>query len=488
MAERSAGRNDDVPSRRRFLAAAGTVGAAVGLAGCSLGGASPTGTTVVQLAASSDEESIQSAINDTLHGVGVPSDVTVEIVPTTSDIARSQYSQWLSAGLEQPSLMRMDSGWTLPFVLRDQIVNLEEELPDVADRVKDETFEASVATATGPDGDLHAVPLFSDFGLMLYRKDLVEAAGYDPGGWATNPIPWQEFSRAVADARAEAGTDYGFTFQARIGEGLSCCTFTELMCSWGGSYFGPEEYLLGPVGDRPVTVDGDPAVRANRMVRRFVHGEDNPGGGGPSEFAGSITPNAVFSWSVGSSLGPFTDGAAVAHRNWPFAVQAAGGEDAFGEDLGVMPIPYGVEPGEAAVDGMGGSVSALGGWHVALNPNARHPEAAKQVLRGLSTDEFGMTLLEELGYLPPKPGLLDSRQARDVDVMGRYLDTITYAGEHAVPRPVTVAWPMQSPRIAQQVSAAFTREKRPERAMADLASILTDIEESIAEQGTQNGN
>lgn len=466
-------------SRRRFLTALGAVGSAVGTAGCTLGGAAESSGTVVQLAASSDEKSIEPALNETLHRLGVPDDVSLEILGTSSDIARSQFSQWLSAGLDRPSLLRMDSGWTIPFILRDQLTNLSRELPDVASRVESDYFDASVATATGPDGDLYGVPLFADFGLMLYRKDLVREAGYDPSGWETDPISWNRFATVVADAQAKTDTDYGFTFQARVYEGLSCCTFTEFMGSWGGSYFGPREYLFGPVGERPVTVDEAPVVRANRMIRSFTHGTDaaNTFDG----IAGNIAPNAVFSWSEGPSLSPFANGRAVAHRNWPFAVRATGGPDAFGDRLGVMPIPYGVEQSNAPVDGMGGSVSALGGWHVTLNPNAKHPEAAKTVMRAMATDEFNLTYLEELGYVPPKPGLLDSKQVQQTPVMGRYVDTIRYAGEHALPRPVTVAWPMESPRIAQQVSAAFTGEKAPGSAMGDLAGLLREIENSTAQ-------
>lgn len=469
-------------SRRRFLAGVGTAGALTGLSGCVFGGAAPAGPTVVQLAASSDEQSIQAEINEALHAAGLPDDVVVEILATSSDIARSQFSQWLSAGLERPSLLRMDSGWTIPFVVRDQVANLSDAVPDVADRVRREYFDASVATATGPDGGLYGVPLFADFGLLLYRKDLVRAAGYDPDGWATDPPSWRRFARVVADATRRAGTDYGLTFQARVYEGLSCCTFVEFMGSWGGSYFGPREYLFGPVGRRPVTVDADPVVRATRMVRTFVHGADDPVA--LDGFAGGIAPDAVSSWSEGPSLSPFVNGRAVAHRNWPFAVLATGTADAFGERLGVMPLPYGVRPAEAPVDGMGGSVSALGGWHVTLNPNAAHREPALAVIRAIATDEFRLALLEHLGYLPPRPDLLASRQVRELDVLGRYVDAIRFAGEHAVPRPVTVAWPLQSPRIAQQVSAAFTGEKPPTTAMGDLAGVLGEIETSVTRPST----
>lgn len=475
-----AGRTDR--SRRQFIESAAAVGATVGLSGCIYGTASPANVTVVQLAADSGAYDAQSDINEALHQAGMPEDVTVEVLVVGSGgEAQSQFTRWLSAGLERPSLLRVDSGWTIPFILRNQIQNLSESMPELAQTVKDRYFQASVDSATGPDGALHAVPLFSDFGLMLYRKDLVQEAGFDPNDWATNPITWKKFAEVTKQTKQEAGTNYGFTFQAMVYEGLSCCDFNEFITTWGGSYFGARENLLQNVGNRPVTVESQPVKQATRMVRTFLHGQDAPNT--LDDYAGNISPLAVLSWDEDPSLSPFLDGNAVTHRNWPYSILEAGAEEAFGENLGVMPIPSAVSPEEATFEGMGGSKSALGGWHIALNPNAKHEEAAKEVLRAMTADSFNLTLMEILGYVPPKPDLLDSQEARNVDVMGRYVDTLRFAGENAVPRPVTVVWPLQSPRISQQVSAAFSGTKSPNRAMSDLQQLLVDIENSVEEEG-----
>lgn len=478
------GRTDTASTtRRRALQALSGAGLA-GLAGCSavIGQGDDLGGTVVQFAANSGAAAAQSDINEALHEAGLPSDISVEVLATSSGRAEQQFSQWLTAGLEQPSLLRMDSGWTIPFILREQVANLSEELPDLAERVEQNYFDASVATASGPDDDIYGVPLFSDFGLMLYRRDLVREAGFDPSGWATSPLTWERFSEVTKQTMDQAGTDYGFTFQAAVYEGLSCCTFNEWMASRGGSYFGARENLLGEVGDRPVTVDAEPVVDAARMGRSFLYGPD--GEHTLDDIAGPISPRAVLQWEEDSSLAAFTNGDAVTHRNWPYSVLSAGASDAFGERLGVMPMPYGVRPDQATFDGMGGSSSALGGWHVTLNPHAKHKDAAKEVLRAMSEDSFYLKLMEVLGYVPPKPDLLASERARNVEVMGRYVDTLKAAGENAVPRPVTVVWPMESPRISQQVSATLSREKTPDGAMSDLGRLLVRIENS----GTRNQN
>ena len=466
-------------SRRELLGTSAATGGLLGLSGCIYLQSAPAGKTVVQLAADSGTAAAQSTLNKALHEAGMPKDIQVDVIVTNSGNASSQFTQWISAGIERPSLLRMDSGWTIPFIARNQVANLSEKLPEVAKTVKSEYFEATVETITSPQGDVYGVPMFADFGLMLYRKDLVKKAGFDPSGWATSPISWKKFSEVAKKTKEQTNTKYGFSFQADVYEGLSCCTFNEIMTTWGGSYFGAKENLLQHVGNRPVTVTSDPVLKSLGMAKTFIQGPDSPGALG--EVSGPICPSAVLAWQESSSLAAFTNGNAVMHRNWPYSLLEAGSKKVFGKNLGVMPIPYGVKPDAAKFEGMGGSKSALGGWHVTLNPNARHEDAALEVLKAMASDTYYLAQMKALGFVPPKPDLLDSKQVRQIEVIGRYADQLKYAGSHAVPRPVTVLWPLQSPRIAQQIHSAMSGDKPKKKAMNDLERILKQTEQQAKE-------
>lgn len=50
--------------------------------------------------------------------------------------------------------------------------------------------------------------------------------------------------------------------------------------------------------------------------------------------------------------------------------------------------------------------------------------------------------------------------------------------ENAIPRPVTVAWPRESQRMAQQANSAFSQGGQPEQAMSRLEQQLQGIEQS----------
>ena len=505
-------------SRRSFVKAAGASGVAVGLAGCvSTGGGgdggsgdggsggstdtpintdAPTEEITIQWAADTRVADSSDEVIQAMRDAGLPDNINVEILAGSqvTDNRQSQYQQWLSSGREDPTLLMMDSGWTIPFIAREQLQNLSQSLPsEMVSQIEDNYFEASVNTAQGADGDLYGIPLFPDFPTMQYRKDLLREAGYgdsDFETWATESMSWAEFSqvtREAMDANADADNSfgnadqqYGYTFQANAYEGLSCCDFNEFMTSWGGAYFGdPSQNLFGPVGDRPITVDEEAVLQSIRMVRKFIHGSDDPEALG-EEFAGNIAPEAVLQWTEEPSRSPFTNGATVMHRNWPYSIVINGAEDVFGEDLGVMPIPYGVPESEAQYPMTGGPVAALGGWHMTMNPNSSSAkkQAAVQVLRAMMQDSFKLEIFRIIGWIPPEPSLLDSSEAAEVDVIGRYTQQLKVAGENAIPRPVTVVWPQQSGRISTQVNATYAREKSPEQAMSDLKSQLQQIENS----------
>jgi len=467
-------------SRRRFIEAAGASGVAVGLAGYA-GTATAQDATTVQWAADQLAGDNSEEIQQALYDAGLSQDIEIDVLAGAWGGGREdQYQQWLSSGREQPDIFNMDTGWTIPFIYREQIANLSQELPqETIDTIENDYFDAHVQTARGPDGDLYGMPLFIDVPTMQYRRDFVEDAGYDPEGenWATEPMTWQRFSEITADVmeQNQDQLQYGFTFQAQAYEGLSCCTFNEFMTSWGGAYFGGTENLYGPVGDRPITVNEQPVHDAIRMVRTFIHGTD---ANQTLDDYAEISPSGVLQWDEEPARRPFTNGDAFAHRNWPYSINTSGEEENLGDALGVMPLPYAVTEDEAEYPGTGGTSAALGGWHITLNPNTQNKDAALEVMEAMTEDSFRLALFEIVGWLPPAPDLLDTDRARNVPVMGQYLEPIRIAGENAIPRPVTPVWPQESNRIAQQVNSAFSEGGNPEQAMSQLEQQLQQIEQS----------
>ncbi|QSG05669.1 extracellular solute-binding protein [Halapricum desulfuricans] len=438
-------------------------------------------SAAVRIIADQEFKDAEKAIANALYDAGLSEDIDIEFETMGfTGLRKSTYISALDAGRADPDIFMMDSGWTIPFILRDQLVNLSEELSqDTLDYVRNDYLDSAVQTASDPEtGDLYGLPLFTDYPVMHYRKDLVEEAGYDPEGenWATEAMTWQRFSEIAADVWEQSGVEYGFTTQADEYIGLSCCTFNETITSWGGAYFGDHDNLSGPVGDRPVTVNEEPVHSTIKMMRSFAEGPDAENA---LDGYQQVTTEDIFEFVEEDARGPFASGDAVFMRNWPYAIEATVGYDdsqVTPEMYGTMPLPYAVEEGQGNYEGTGGSSHALGGWHLTINPHSDRKDDAVQVLEAFANEDVMHTILEEVGNLPPDPAVTEQANPDNVGAIGNHLDTLAVAAENTVARPVTAIWSDQSPIIAEEVHAAYRNEKSPERAMSDLEERLLEIE------------
>jgi hypothetical protein len=111
-------------SRRRFLAATGATGAAVWVAGCG-GGSGGGGSGPVEITMDGQWADAQEPVVNALYDAGLSEDVQIEILPGDFDTGarRSEFTSALDAGRASPDVFMMDSGWTIPFIVRGQLVN-----------------------------------------------------------------------------------------------------------------------------------------------------------------------------------------------------------------------------------------------------------------------------------------------------------------------------------------------------------------------------
>ncbi|WP_284007101.1 extracellular solute-binding protein [Haloarcula pelagica] len=444
--------------------------------GTVTGTSTPDGRTVVWNVASHLDDGGPSAIRDALREAGGLADgITVRITePTYDTVTRlSRLKQRLAGGESRPDLFTI-SYRDLP-VLRDlgYLRPVSALAPDAA-RAADSHLGPIRRASESVDGDtLFGLPLFVDLPTVMYRRDLAEAAGYSPGtdGWATEPMSWREWSQVIADVRDHAGVDYGFTTQWDRYIGTACCSFNEVLSSWGGAYFGGRETLFGPVGQRPVTVDEAPVVESLRMMQRFVDGTSVEGFEG---YAPDIAPAAVLDWTEEPSREPVAAGRAVAHRNWPYALRRMGGPDGpFGRDLGAMPLPYARASSDAQAPAADGTTAALGGFVVAVNPHSDRHEAVRAVLDAMAEPAFLRFYAAFAGTFPPDLSLWADGLG---SVPDRYLPTLRVAAENAVSQPATRVWSRQARAVADRANAAVAGEQSAAAAMAELAETLSTIE------------
>ncbi|SEW31657.1 ABC transporter substrate-binding protein [Natrinema salifodinae] len=475
-------------SRRRFLTAASVAGVTTTVAGCIGGGdddpAAPDErpeyngeeVTVEWSTAplfGNEEEALQEALSD----AGLHQNITVDFTTTVwgADDLQDRYNQILSAGRSTPDFMLTNFAYTGAFAPRGWLMDMTNVLTDDKHDELENDYHQTMVDAMRWDGGIYGIPLFVDIPTILYRKDLIEAAGYDPEGenWATEPMSWNEFSQIVSDAKERHGADHGYTTtlnQRTIGHQ----TGYEKVVTYGGNYFGDMSNQHGPIGDRPITIDEEPIVEALRAMRTMMHGQSDEHA--IDGMAGDILPAEALGWDTTPSTESFEAGEAIAHRNWSYAIADFGGDDGFGENLGAMPFPYGATTDAATYDGTGGTNATLGGWHLSVNPNTENLAATLEVIDAMTSDEFYLRIFELTGSTPPKPELYESDRAQDVDVMNRYLDTLQLQSENQWVHPINQVWDLQREPISEQFHACLNRETSPEDAVAAAQDQVEQIE------------
>jgi trehalose/maltose transport system substrate-binding protein len=272
--------------------------------------------------------------------------VRVVATPKESTEILGLYQQLLSARSGDIDALRIDTIW--PGLLAPNLLDLTGRVdgPAIAQH-----FEPIVDNNT-VDGKLMAMPWFIDAGLLYYRKDLLATHGRQV------PRTWQdltETAKVIQDAERKAGNSrmWGFVFQGRSYEGLTCNAL-EWIDSFGGGT------IVDAAGK--VTVNNPRSAQALRLAASWI---------------GTIAPQGVLNYAEEEARGAFQSGQAVFMRNWPYAWALANSPDSpVKGKVGVAALPAGGPDGK--------HTGTLGGWHVAVNRYSRHPKEAVDLVTYLT--------------------------------------------------------------------------------------------------------
>ncbi|MFG6176997.1 ABC transporter substrate-binding protein [Halomonas sp. THAF12] len=323
---------------------------------------------------------------------------SVKVISTPNDTTEklSLFQQLLSSRSSDIDVMMVDIVW--PGLLDDHLLDLSEYLSEGA---TGDYFPALIDNNT-IDGRLVAMPWYTDAGLLYYRKDLLEKYGY--------PVPetWQELTEtaaAVQAAEREAGNDdfWGFTFQGRAYEGLTCNAL-EWVASYGGGTLVDEE------GE--VTIDNPRAAAALDLAASWI---------------GHISPQGALNHTEEETRGIFQSGNALFLRNWPYvwSLSQEDGSEVIGK-VGMAPLPHGPE---------GESKATLGGWNFAASRYSEHPELAADLVAYLTAAPQQKAHAVKMGRNPTIESLYqDEAVLASNPAMGDLYETL----RHGVARPASV--------------------------------------------------
>ena len=259
--------------------------------------------------------------------------------------------------------------------------------------------------------NLMAVPFNVDAGVLYYRTDLLAEQGFAP------PDTWEELERQVMAIRARHPDVAGYTAQFEQYEGL-VCNVLELVASHGGR----------------LERDGQPALDA-RAEEAVAWARDR--------LVGGIAPRAILSQREPESREVFIQGHAIFHRNWPetWKISNDPARSTVAGRVGLAPMP-GFEGGP--------SVSALGGWQLAIAAHSPRKDAARKLVRFLSSYEAQKRLTLETAHVPARAEVLDDPEVRAAfPHFGRLKEVLATA----LPRPKLADYAAFSDRLQRELYA-----------------------------------
>jgi multiple sugar transport system substrate-binding protein len=304
-----------------------------------------------------------------------------EELPGVADQQRSQMLAAVQSGSCRYDVLNLDLPWIEEFYRAGYLQPLN---PHGSSEFAKEDFLVPSWEAGVRKGQLYAIPLNSDVGLLYYRADILRDLGVPP------PQTWadvDEIGRRLHEAGPSAhGVKAVYAGQFAPYDGLTV-NLLELFWAAGGDLVRP--------GDGGVVDSAQSKAALTELIYRMR--TDSP----------IVWPESVSSHEA-ETIQAFADGKIVLMRNWPYAFRAlaaspdlnSGGRLKFGVTH-LLGLPG--RPGP----------SVLGGQSLAVPVNAQHAAAARRLIRHLTSTASQRLLFSCGGFSPVRAAAFAAQSCSD---------------------------------------------------------------------------
>lgn len=300
------------------------------------------------------------------------------------------------------------AGWAEPL---DNYINNKE---------KDKFIESTIDANTY-NGKLYGIPLFTDAGLLYYRKDLLEKYNTQP------PQTWEELymiaQKIVKAEKKQKKNIYGFSGQFKQYEGL-VCNMMEFILSNGSKII--DETTLTP------KITEEPALNAIRFVRDKIIKE--------------LSPPGALAYQEQESLDIFLQGKAIFHRNWPYAWEIVNNpaRSRIVGKVGITKIPH--------FNG-NKSYSTLGGWQLGLSAFSKKKSEGWKFVEFMTSEKIQKFLAIKAGIPPTRKSLYNDE---DIIKKNPHFEQMREVFFSSYPRPTTPFYPAISNILQRFFSKAIS--------------------------------
>ena len=320
--------------------------------------------------------------------------------PTDTDQRRQGLVIALKAKKSNPDVFLMDVAWLGQFAASDWLEPLDTYVKE-KDIELDSFFTKVINLADKYKGNLIALPVYIDAGLLYYRKDLLNKHGIK-----NPPRTWKELLnysiKIQKSERENAPNFYGFVWQGAQYEGL-ICNFIEFAGSNGGGIL---------IKDGKVLINSPENRESLEFMKDLI-----------TKY--QISPPNTFTEMKEEEVRMFfQQGNALFERNWPYAWKLHQSEDSpVKNKIGISSLPH---------FNSGKSVSTLGGWHIGISKYSDAKLQAMEFIGFVTSARIQKKLTLELGWNPARKDIY-----MDKDILQKlpYFRELRDVFENAYPRP-----------------------------------------------------
>lgn len=236
-----------------------------------------------------------------------------------------------------------DVVWTSAFAHAGWVEDLTTHFYD---EFKNDDFIEAALNSTIYQSKIWGIPWYTDAGILYYRKDLLEANGFD-----RPPATWKELGEMARTIMNNSGTRHGYVFQGANYEGavVNAC---ELIWNADGNILISDLSSGSTVDEASsdvniITINSAPAKRGLAEVNDLL--------------ISGIVPMEVADYRELETRQAFANGETVFMRGWPTAYPLLmnGEADLDAAQIAVAPLPV-------SRSGLR-SYSCLGGWNMMIS-------------------------------------------------------------------------------------------------------------------------
>ena len=349
-----------------------------------------------------------------------------------ANVVHDKQVTMLAAGDGSIDIFCTDVIWPPEYVAADWLLPLNEWFS----KAEQDQYIPAMIDAQSVDGKIYGVPYLADWGVLFYRKDLLDQAGLQP------PKTWMELVEMAQKLQNQPD------MIGHIGNWVTnqqlICEYFEFLYSNGGAF-------LDETGKKVLFTSKEGIEAAQFMV----------------DLANKykVVQPGITTMDLDEGRAIFTGGKAIFHRNWLY-VWAYGQQHESSkvkDKIGVALLPTFKE---------GMNTSTLGGWSWSVNKFTKYPEAAAKAalfLGGAEAQKIRATKGDRMPTLLSVMG--------DPEVVAKnpvYPEMLKFA-QFIKSRPKSPFYTQISDIFQTELQAAIVQKKSVEDAMKTAAEEIQAI-------------